>query len=162
KKRLRFTSASKRYSCGGVRCRASRARPKCGVAGQNLRAVTNHCAMSKRLGWAGSQYQDELSAEVAVQSTSLAQQKYLTYQTGSARASAFPSTTSGRGASSNLRRQAQGFKSPRAHLIFAAVPVVAIGNIWRPTNQEPLANQKIRRSIDIPGIFAPDPHGLDW
>src|SRR5262245_26745841 len=66
----------------------------------------------------------------------------------------------GRGSSWNLRRQIQGPKYFHAHPIFAAVPVLAIGLIWRSTNQEPLTNQKIRRPIDIPGVFAPDPHWL--
>jgi hypothetical protein len=50
-------------------------------------------------------------------------------------------------ASSNLvspapqgRRHAQGSQYRRAHPIFAAVPVLTIGLIWRSTNQEAFAN----------------------
>src|SRR6516165_5865485 len=38
------------------------------------------------------------------------------------------------------RRHAEGSQYRRAHPIFAAVPVLTIGLIWRSTNQEAFAN----------------------
>jgi hypothetical protein len=60
--------------------------------------------------------------------------------------------------SSNLCGQTQRSQHPRVRPIVATVPVVAIALIWRATNQEALANQKVRWRIDIPGILALDPH----